>query len=84
MGIGRSAAQSPLNMKTVDELMQEAFDPSRHRDPRSDEYKAGVRAALEYRINCKKISMPYQVGTAQADAFFSGLDEGHRIWSDLQ
>lgn len=64
----------------VDQLMQKAFAPELHRDPRSDEYKAGVRAALECRINSKKIACPYQIGTAQADAFFAGLDEAHRIW----
>lgn len=68
-------------MTTVDQLMQEVF--SKSRDPRSDEYKAGVRAALEYRIEGKKISMPYPIGAAQADAFLSGLDEGHAIWRAL-
>ncbi|SCX40559.1 hypothetical protein [Nitrosospira sp. Nsp1] len=66
-------------MKTVDELMAEAFDQPR--TPRSPEYKAGVRAALEYRINGKKITLTtYELGTAAADAYFAGTDEGHRIW----
>lgn len=65
-------------MKTVDELMAEAF--SVFRDPRSPEYKAGVRAALAYRIEGTRIKCPYQMGTAAADAFLSGTDEGHSIW----
>ncbi|SEO65147.1 hypothetical protein [Nitrosovibrio sp. Nv6] len=65
-------------MKTVDEFMIEAF--GQPRDPRSPEYKIGVWAALEYRVNGKKTAFPYVLGTAAADAYFSGMDEGHRIW----
>lgn len=65
-------------MKTVDELMTEAF--SVPRDPRSPEYKAGVRAALCLRIDGKRIVDPYPPGTAASDAFYSGTEEGHRIW----
>lgn len=65
-------------MKTVDELMRIAFDPPR--DPRSDEYKAGCRAAMDCRLNGRAIRIPYAIGTAQADAFFSGVDEGHAIY----
>lgn len=68
-------------MATVDELVAQAF--STQRDPRSPEYKAGVRAALNYRLNGKRISLPFRIGSAAADAYFSGTDEGHRIWRDL-
>ena len=64
-------------MKPVDELMHKAFGVPR--DPRSLEYKEGVRAVLEWRVNAVKIKSPYPMGTAQADAFYSGCDEGHRI-----
>ena len=67
---------------TVDDIMQETF--SSPRAPRSPEYQAGVRAALQYRLNGLKVSRPYPVGTAAADAFFSGLDEGHAIWRRLR
>jgi len=73
--------QGELIMATVDELMTQAF--STPRDQRSPEYKAGVRAALDYRINGKRMSLPFRMGTAAADAYFSGTDEGHRIWRDL-
>jgi len=67
---------------TVDYLMAEAFAPGR--DPRSQEYKAGVRAVLAWRINGVPLPTPYALGTVQADAYFSGQDEGHRIWRALR
>lgn len=57
-------------------LFTEAF--SAVRDPRSEEYKAGTLAALMFRCTGAKIQLPYPVGTAAADAFFAGADEGHR------
>jgi hypothetical protein len=63
---------------TVDQLMQAAFFNGR--TPRSPEYKAGTRMALEHRIERADIVPPYQAGTAAADAFFAGLDEGKSIW----
>lgn len=65
-------------MKTAMEIFNETFDTPR--DPRSAEYKAGVMAALCFRINGQKIPRPYALGTAQADAFYAGIDEGHRRW----
>lgn len=50
------------------------------RDPRSAEYKAGVRAALDFRINGVRIHRPYPAASAQDDAFDGGLAEGHAIW----
>lgn len=67
-------------MHTVDSLFNEAFAKNLHRDPRSEEYKAGVRAALTYRLHGTKIQCPYRTGTSQADAYFAGTEEGHRIW----
>lgn len=54
------------------------------RDPRSDEYRAGVRAALEFRIEGLSIRRPHAAGTAQDDAFDGGLAEGHAIWRKAQ
>jgi hypothetical protein len=67
-------------LKTVDELMEKAF--KRGRDPRSEEYKAGVRAVFEYRVNKVKIKNPYVLGTSQADAFYAGTEEGRAIWKE--
>jgi hypothetical protein len=66
---------------TVDELMSEAFRPSRH--PRSAEYIAGVRAILAHRIEGVAIAMPYELGTCQADAWLAGAEEGKTIWREL-
>lgn len=64
-------------MMTAAQLFQEAF--SQPRDPRSPEYKAGVLAALQYRLGeLERIRCPYRIGTSQADAWYSGTDEGHR------
>lgn len=73
-------AQLPIaaDAMTVDQLMQAAFFNGR--TPRSAEYKAGTRMALEHRIDRTDIVPPYQAGTAAADAFFAGLDEGKSIW----
>lgn len=70
----RSAAPA----RTVDQLFNAAF--SKSRDPRSGEYMDGARAALAFRIEGARIGRPYQVGTAAADAFYSGIEEGHAIW----
>ncbi len=63
---------------TVEELFNKNFNVPR--TPRSAEYWGGVRAALAFRLESKKIVLPYRVGTAAADAFFAGVDAGHLIW----
>lgn len=63
---------------TVDQLFQTAFKNGRA--PRSQEYKAGARMALEHRIERRDIELPYSVGTAAADAYFAGIEEGKAIW----
>ena len=50
------------------------------RDPRSPEYQNGALCALRYRLGeIGKIHCPHPIGTAQADAWFAGVDEGHAI-----
>jgi hypothetical protein len=69
---------------SVDAIMAERFSGEKYpgATPRSEEYKAGVRAALEYHINdaVNFPPLPYPAGTPQADAWFAGTDEGHRLW----
>jgi hypothetical protein len=67
-----------------------AFDPavlfaaafSTPRTPRSPEYKAGALALL--RFKCGQVERceecPHPDGTAAADAWYSGLSEGHSIF----
>lgn len=69
-------------MTTAQQLFDAAFAPKIHRDPRSDAYKIGVMAGLRFRIDSVKPALPYEIGTAEADAWFAGTDEGRRIGSN--
>lgn len=68
---------------TAKEIFDRAFHP--RRDPRSEEYKAGVLAILVYRLgDGDRPRCPYQLGTCRADAWFAGADEGHRLVREAQ
>lgn len=67
---------APLSI--IDALLDAAFDESR--TARSAEYKDGARAALEAKISSSRVYCPYPHGTAQCDAFFSGVAEGNQLW----
>ncbi len=72
-------------MSTAEILFEQAFNVPR--DPRSDAYKAGVLDALRYcagEIESLKSAMLYEMGTAEADAWFAGVIEGKLIWRDAQ
>ena len=62
----------------VETMMRAAFDHPR--DPRSDAYKLGVRELLNCRTQGIRLVCPYKMGTAEADAFYAGSDEGRAIW----
>jgi len=62
----------------VERLMAEAFN--RARDPRSDAYQLGARELLNCKAQGIRLVCPYKMGTAEADAFYSGVDEGNGIW----
>ena len=64
----------------LESLMQSAFD--RPRDARSAEYKAGVRALLVSRLAALPVVCPHPAGSPQSDAFYSGKDEGCRLWRE--
>ena len=67
-------------MSKADEVFDTAF--LRPRAPRSDEYRRGVIDALRFRLDEEKPAIwksQYKLGTAQADAYFAGCDEGHRL-----
>lgn len=64
---------------TALQLFDAAFNTPR--DPRSPEYKAGVMHILRVKTGeTEPLPCPYPLGTARADAWFSGTDEGHNIW----
>lgn len=62
---------------SVDGLMTAAF--ARPREPRSSAYCCGVRTLLAHRIDGASLALPFEIGTAEADAFFAGEDEGRLI-----
>lgn len=63
---------------SADQLFAAAFAvPS---DPRSNAYKQGVRAALLFRIEGRRIPRLYDPASAEDDAFHAGTAEGHTIW----
>lgn len=65
------------------EIFDEAF--SKPRDQRSDEYKHGVIDILKFRLRETNEAFgirQYAIGTAQADAYLAGCDEGHRLASE--
>lgn len=67
-------------MSKAYELFDAAF--SKPRDPRSDEYRHGVIDTLKFRLREANEAFgkhQYRLGTAQADAYFAGCDEGHRL-----
>lgn len=67
---------------TAQDVFDFAF--SQPRDPRSEAYKQGVLSCLRRRIDglpdCKN---PYSLGTAEADAWWAGIDEGLMIVREL-
>lgn len=67
---------------TADELFAAAFNQPR--DPRSAAYKQGVLASLKFRIEGRRIPKLYDPATAEDDAYYAGVQEGHAIWRRAQ
>lgn len=62
----------------VERLLKQTFGSGR--DPRSEPYKRGVRAIFKYKLLGKPLpQLPFVLGTAEADAYFSGQNEGRAI-----
>lgn len=67
----------PKSLDLVEQLMEARFGGNA---PRSEAYKIGTRAVFELFMHGKPLSEPpYVAGTAQADAFYAGQDEGRAI-----
>jgi hypothetical protein len=66
----------------LDEIMLKEFHG--HRTPRSTSYMDGARAMLRARLADTTLTFPagMVLGTAEADAFFAGADEGRHLWSE--
>lgn len=67
--------------KTVEQIVDEALQGE---TPHSAAYRSGMLAALRYRLQGVHIDIPYRPGTAEADAFFSGVDRGHFEWRTIR
>jgi hypothetical protein len=52
-------------------------------DQRSREYREGVLAVFRMRRLGGCIPHPYEMGTAEADAYFSGVERGHHEWGKI-
>jgi hypothetical protein len=74
-------------MSIAERLYQQAF--AKPRDPRSNAYRDGVRMCLrmhsknrdEWRLaEAITHELPFIMGTPEADAWWSGVREGHSIW----
>jgi len=63
---------------TAQAVFAEAFQSGRA--PRSEAYKQGVLDCLRVRIDgAQEIACPFTKGTAEADAYLSGVDEGEAL-----
>lgn len=75
--------KNPNALHAVNSLMEWLFRPGR--DPRSEAYRAGVRDMLLLMLCAKPLKQPYTIGTAEADAWWAGNEEGrHAIRNRLQ
>lgn len=51
-----------------------------HGDKRSAVYRQGAIDVLLFKLEGRRIHVPYQAGTVEFDAYFSGNDRGWQIW----
>jgi hypothetical protein len=52
--------------------------------PRSEAYRKGVMAILQWQAYMKPMVCPYPAGSAEFDAYWAGHDEGVRLWQKAQ
>jgi hypothetical protein len=65
---------------TAQELFDQAFNVPR--DPRSAQYKQGCLYIIRLKLGeCRSEPCPYPIGTAHADAWLFGAEEGHKIYN---
>lgn len=77
------AASSAHNTpgQLVNQLIEDAFATAIMRNERSPEYVNGARALLLQQVIGKPLACLYLHGTAAADAFFAGVEEGRSIYA---
>lgn len=73
----QQVTKATLMKRLVAQLLDTRFATG---SPRSAEYQAGTRALLEHRALGHALVLPHTVGTAQADAWFAGVEDGKALW----
>ena len=76
-GLAQRQHHTDKQYRLVQRLLQVAFGATR--DPRSREYKAGVHDMLVCKLCGQPLTCPHPLGTAAADAWLAGRDEGMYI-----
>jgi hypothetical protein len=66
------------------EILAAVAEEIKRGDARSLEYQRGMAAVLRYRARGVRIPCPYRLGTAEADAYFSGNERGHALWRKMR
>ncbi len=71
------AACWPTEFQLLKIMMADTFD--RPREPRSPEYRQGVRDLLLFKLVDKPLANPWPPASAQADAWYAGVTEGKDV-----
>jgi hypothetical protein len=61
-----------------------AREALRHCDPRSAAYKAGMVELLRRRFGGSRGDCPYVAGSAEFDAYCSGIECGWGVWRECE
>jgi hypothetical protein len=69
----------PSEISLLQRFMEVIFEG--HRDPRSEAYRDGVHALLRCRLLATSLKKnPFEIGSAHADAWWAGVEEGKAVY----
>jgi hypothetical protein len=71
-------------MAPDDEITRLVAAELRTADPRSREYRHGMEDCLRTRLHGTPAPLRYKLGTAAADAWFAGHDQGWALYRRMQ
>jgi len=63
----------------IERITRREFNPLRIATPKSDPYIEGFRAGLTKQLERRDLPMPHKAGTADADAYLAGKQEGREF-----
>lgn len=78
--MGKAVRPRPRNAADITELV--AVELSRG-DKRSEAYRRGVAELLRSKILGSTFPHPFRPGTAEFDAYYSGVERGHAVLKTL-